>query len=145
MPRLAAVLLALLAVGSAFAEESLDAAQRAQRFSETIRPFFTPTATDRATLSPDGKHVAYTLHHGDTAYVMMINVDDPGVKIPIAVSEDREGPAFARNKIRGRVVFLDWAAGRRLVFSSDLGEIFAIDADGRNLKKFADLEDLSVF
>ncbi len=98
MPRLlCAPALCLLTAATVFAADDspkpdapADSAE--PRFADTIKPFFAPIATDRATIAPDGKHVAYTLHKGDTAYVMIMNVDRPDVKLPIALCEDRARP-----------------------------------------------------
>lgn len=161
MSRLALPLLALLTVASLTASDNDKSGEADGSYTATIKQFFEPITTDRATLAPDGKHVAYTAHRGDTAYVIIMNVDRPDVKLPIAVSVDRarfknfgeqidsdgtsagdgtSAQSFAAEKTPGSIPFLAWANAKRLVISSDLPEILGIDADGRNLKTLVKLD-----
>jgi len=44
---------------------------------DKIAAYFRPYQTDRASLAPDGRHLAYSLHEGETVYVLIVDVDDP--------------------------------------------------------------------
>lgn len=162
MPRLAALALwfgfgAVTLV--AFAEET--SANVEVDFTKSVAPFFAPFTTDRAALAPDGKHVAYTLHKGESVYVIIMAIDRPEEKVTLAVGDDRRRgktragsivsdvdqlnasrPNFgADEKTPATVPLLVWPGPNRLVMSNDVPELVAADRDGKRAGKLVDTED----
>jgi dipeptidyl aminopeptidase/acylaminoacyl peptidase len=161
MPRqvIAALTLGLLALGTLHSAEDATPANET-RSVDSVTPFFTPFATERAALAPDGKHVAYTLHRDHTAYVIIMDVERPQVKLTVAIGEDRaavntfdrdrvnpasDEPDFgADEKTPATVPFLVWAGPNRLNVSNDVPELVAVDGDGAHPGKLVDQDDVSV-
>jgi dipeptidyl aminopeptidase/acylaminoacyl peptidase len=100
---------------------------------DKIATYFRPYQTDRASLAPDGRHLAYTMRDGETAYVMIVDVDDPNSKVPVAVADDRYRlNASDREKTSASVTLLRWTSSRRLIIADDSPVVYGVDADGQN-------------
>ncbi len=142
--------LALAAVTTA-----LDAATR-----EQIAALFRPFLAEQVTLSPDGRHVAYTEHARGELLVIIMKLEAPYSKVTLAVDDDHE-LAFSKEKQHARLRFLRWATPNRLVFAPAeekipvkrprgvfgpkyLAPILGVDADGKNPGKLIDGEDYLV-
>src|SRR5438874_9271570 len=95
-----------------FGQEPADATEK--KFADSIAPFFAPFTTDRAALAPDGKHVAYTLHKGDTAYVIIMDVDRPDSTLTVAIAKDRARAKTADGTIKADTDEIDPDAGNFL-------------------------------
>lgn len=68
------------------------------------------------TLSPDGKHVAYTQHAKGVLRVVVLAVDQPEKRITLEVDEDRP-VALSREKARADLRYLRWASPTQLVIA----------------------------
>jgi len=129
---------------------------------DRIAAWFQPDRVGQATLSPDGRHLAYTVHEDGRTVIILSDIDNPSKGSMVKVGED----AVIRNsrdheKSPMRVPFFRWAAPDRLVFSAEIPGIvdvdvrrthepsnvevvYGVDADGRNLKKLADEDSLAL-
>lgn len=118
---------------------------------EKYAPYFMAPQTERAVLSPDGKYVAYTVHKGETLYVQIVPLDNPAARKSVAISDDFWSAEFESASTRGnreekvtaRVDYLRWITETRLVFSSNEGRVFAINADGSNAQTLATPKDIA--
>ncbi|MBE2213257.1 MAG: prolyl oligopeptidase family serine peptidase [Opitutaceae bacterium] len=127
------------------------------RSGDRFADFFAPFRTDIATLSPDGKHLAYSLREDDRVSVLVVEVEHPQVaKAKVVVISDAQAtPALAigsREKVPARILWMRWATPTRLVletnrafatsndtsWASHAGEVLAFDADGGNAVSLAD-------
>jgi dipeptidyl aminopeptidase/acylaminoacyl peptidase len=131
--------------------------------AEQVRPgerfadFFAPFRTDIATLSTDGKLLAYSLREEDRVSVVVVEVERPQVaKAKVDVISDAQAtPAMSagsRERVPARILWMRWATPTRLVletnrafatstvesWSSYTGEVLAFDADGANAVSLAD-------
>gem|GEM_PF-4886461 len=114
---------------------------RSLSLSERVLVLYRPLVGEQITLSPDGHSVAYTQHENGRISVVVRNVDEPEPKNSFVVAEDK-ARAGSSEKRPAQVKFLRWITpGRLLVQTSDL--IFRVDADGRNVRKLVDRNDLA--
>jgi len=126
---------------------------------------YSPTRTDRASLAPDGRHLAYTVHEGRQLRLVLVDVDRPSEKAAVIVGEDERSVLHSVSQVRRvRIDFLRWVTPSRLVYvvcvptNSRLGdrekleekewvetqrqEVRVVDADGRNASVLADADKL---
>ena len=95
-----------------------------------IARLFAPFRTDTASLSPDGKHLAFSEHENGTLSLKLVALETNKVR-RVAVSEDYVEPMSGfREKLPSRLTFLRWKSPTRLIFSVDDNVIWAINADG---------------
>lgn len=130
-----------------------------------FKPLFQPFRTEIATLSPDGKYLAYTVRDKDTVNVAVIEVDHPEkMHAYVQVLSDEQATAMLvmgqAEPTPARINWMKWVSPTRLVaetnqtfsravgadsvWNSWRGSIIAFDADGANAKTIAtpfDLED----
>lgn len=113
---------------------------------ENFFTLFTPLRTDRAAISPDGKHIAYTVREGETLNVVIVETDNPGVLKTVAVAGTDESSTPSFSELSGRIPaainWMKWVNNNRLVwetngiavidFKNYPGAVMAIDADGSN-------------
>jgi dipeptidyl aminopeptidase/acylaminoacyl peptidase len=127
-----------------------------------LSTWFEPDRVQQATLAPDGRHLAYTVHEEGKTTIVLVDVDDPSKGARVPVGEDAiVHDSHDTEKTPMRVPFLRWAAPDRLVFSAEITDIpvvdvrrinpptnvvvvYAVDADGRNLTKLANDDDLAL-
>lgn len=118
-----------------------------------FRPLFRPFRTENATLSPDGRHLAYTVRADDTVEVVVVAAAEPGViRTRVKVVDDRAATLQLRPNQRennpGQVLWLRWVTEDRVVVGTNeaylqgSGSVFAFDADGGNARKLADPRDI---
>lgn len=132
---------------------TFDPAQDPNRFVDLFAPF----RTDAAALSPDGRHLAYTVHEKDELLLFIVPIDEPGtLKARVLVLADRLATPMmqlrSRERTPARVRWMSWVTSNRLVFetnrvfpfgggsggwSNAVGEVVAIDADGQNARVIA--------
>lgn len=121
---------------------------------ELIDVLFRPFLAEQVTLSPDGRHVAYTEHVRNELHVIIMRLEEPYSKVTLLVDDDA-GIAFSKEKQRASLRFIRWATPNRLVFAPSeeqisvpqspprfLSPVMAVDADGKNPRKLIDGEDL---
>lgn len=132
------------------------------RFAGLFRLF----RTERAALSPDGRHLAYSVREGEDLFVVTLDLDHPAqLKARVKVVDDRAAtPMLARNqreRTPGRILWLGWVTPDRLVVETNAvhtqpvsadgdwaswsGAILAFDADGGNARQLASPADLPEF
>jgi dipeptidyl aminopeptidase/acylaminoacyl peptidase len=131
-----------VALGLLFAlgfTNSLFAQSRAEELALIFRPF----ETDHVTLSPDGRHLAYTERAGEKLDLVLRDLDaNRLVRVPVgeARAEELSG---AREKTPARLTFLQWATAERLVFNLNDRNIWSIKADGSGARRMADASDFA--
>jgi acetyl esterase/lipase len=127
-----------------------------------LSAWFQPDRVQQATLAPDGRHLAYTVHEDEKTTIVLVDVDDPSKGATVPVGEDAViHDSHDTEKTPMRIPFLGWAGPSRLVFSAEITSIpvvdirrinpptnvvvvYAVDADGRNLTKLANDDDLAL-
>jgi pimeloyl-ACP methyl ester carboxylesterase len=119
---------------------------------ELIDVLFRPFLAEQVTLSPDGRHVAYTEHVRNELHVVIMKLEEPYPKVTLVVDDD-DGIAFSKEKQRATLRFLRWATPNRLVFAPAeqafrgtagkryVAPVLAVDADGKNPRKLTDSSD----
>ncbi len=139
--------------------------------SHRFEDLFAPLRTDFATLSPDGKLLAYPARRGSKMSIVVVAADQPGkAKTVIDVLTDEDAtPMLGNNKERtpARIEWLRWASANRLVVQSNAqppvhngdpgtdataaspwysvpGVVIAFDADGSNPKTLVTPRDLAL-
>jgi dipeptidyl aminopeptidase/acylaminoacyl peptidase len=134
------------------------AAPTAREIADRLEPDRVP----QATLAPDGRHLAYIVHEDQKTTIVLVDVDDPTRGAVVPVGDD----TFVRDagdseKTPLQIPFIRWAGPDRLVFSVEIpglpvvdvrraseptqvSVVYAVDANGRNLTKLADADDLAL-
>jgi dienelactone hydrolase len=118
---------------------------------ERFADYFRPDQTTKAALSPDGRYVAYSVHKGESLYLQILDLENPGIHQDVAVADDYWEPEYSNSRMpTGRdeknvaaADMLRWMTARRVVFSSNEGRVFAIDADGKNPQILATPRDVA--
>ncbi len=111
-PRVLSSLLLLPALVAGAAEPG-----RTDAIDEAVSSFFRPYQHDQAALSPDGRHVAMSEHlPGQPPAIVIVKVDERSSQRQV-VDEGREHG----------VVQLRWVSSTRLVFTTRLGAVGALD------------------
>lgn len=90
---------------------------------------FRPQRGENMTLSPDGKHLAYTEHVGDELIILVQDLDTLAIKARIVADEDRP-ILHSKEKERVDLRFLRWGAGGRLLFAPSVETIQPPVRDG---------------
>ncbi|MES1166599.1 MAG: alpha/beta fold hydrolase, partial [Pseudomonadota bacterium] len=127
-----------------------------------ITAWFQPDRIQQATLSSDGHHLAYTVHEDAKTVIILTDVDNPSKGEMVGVGEDTViQNSRDHEKTPIRVPFFHWAGPNRLVFSAEIPGVsdidirrtheptnitivYAVDADGRNLLKLANADDVAL-
>jgi alpha-beta hydrolase superfamily lysophospholipase len=118
-----------------------------------FRALFQRFRTEHAALSPDGRHLAYTVREQDTVYVLVVDLAQPEViKTRVQVVDDRAATLrLGQNQYEdnpGQVRWLRWVTSNRVVVGTNeatmmgSGAVLGFDADGANARKLADPRDL---
>jgi pimeloyl-ACP methyl ester carboxylesterase len=123
---------------------------------------FQPVRTSKATLSPDGRYLAYTVRENSALSVVVVDVDHPSVvktKVTALTDEDAT-PMMANNRERtpAAIRWMRWATPTRLVLETNVqvpfalpgggdwysvsGVIIGFDADGSNVKTLVTPRDV---
>jgi dipeptidyl aminopeptidase/acylaminoacyl peptidase len=130
--------------------------------TEELTTWLSPYRTEQATLAPDGRHLAYTVHEEEQMVIVIVDVDQPSKKSVVPVGRDwviRDSQDKERTPMR--VPFLRWVGANRLVFQAELPSlnepdvrrgreptsvsvIYGVDADGRHLGKLVDEDNLTL-
>jgi dipeptidyl aminopeptidase/acylaminoacyl peptidase len=112
--------------------------------ADPIAEIFQPYQTEQVALAPDGKHLAYSLHHDDLISVILLDLDTNKAR-QVDVAKDIVEPlSGVQEKSPSSVTYLRWTSGGRLIFSVNDIAIWAIDADGSNPKELVSIRDLNV-
>lgn len=118
-----------------------------------FRKLFEQFRTERATLSPDGRYLAYSVREDASLYVHVVDCDQPAtLKARVQVGTDdgatlRLG-TFQREDTPARILWMRWVSANRLVvgtnerFLQGTGAIVAFDADGGNARILATPRDM---
>jgi dipeptidyl aminopeptidase/acylaminoacyl peptidase len=110
----------------------------AQSRAEELALIFRPFETDQVTLSPDGRHLAYTERSGENLDLVIRDLDaNKLVRVPVGEARALE-LSGAKEKTPARLTFLQWATTERLVFNLNDRNIWSIKADGSGAKRLAD-------
>lgn len=162
---LTSLLFAASASHSALRAQNQPPPTSAQPEKSDFEKLFMPFRTERAALSPDGKHLAYTLREGENLSVVVVEVDNPGkAKAKVTVVTDEAATPMmevhAVEKTPGAIRWMRWITDARLVVETNrcfpfnvdagdvgnwynsVGEIIAFDLDGKNPKHLATPRDL---
>jgi dipeptidyl aminopeptidase/acylaminoacyl peptidase len=110
----------------------------AQSRTDELALIFRPFETDQVTLSPDGRHLAYTERAGEKLDLVIRDLDaNRLVRVPVgeARAEEMKG---AKEKTPARLTFLQWATPERLVFNLNDRNVWSVKADGSGAKRLAD-------
>jgi pimeloyl-ACP methyl ester carboxylesterase len=132
------------ATAAAAPTDPVQAARDPHRFEDIFAPF----VTDTASLSPDGRHLAYSILEGGTLHVVVVAVDDPGMfRTKVAVNSlkaarpniyEQGGGRQAEYPVRIRQMI--WILPTRLLVVTELGSgpaLMAFDLDGANARILA--------
>lgn len=121
--------------------------------AERLLPYFEPMPGETtAAIAPDGRHLAFTRHENGTLYLHLLDLDERAKQRVVAVADDfltpEYGPGGAsvssnREKIHARLVFLRWVSAARLVFTTNEGRLYGIDADGNEAKTLIRPKDIA--
>lgn len=114
------------------------------RFNKLFAPF----TTEHASLSPDGKHLAFSLLQEGKLYVAVMEIDKPDrltAKILInsrSNATPRSGPLLGpKPEFVPRVNWMAWVSSTRVVASTRMAEqgevVVGFDATGENLRVLA--------
>lgn len=95
-----------------------------QRFEALLAP----PRTDRATLSPDGLHLAYTILQGPTTAIEVIAVDD----------YDDHDTIYLGDMGGARIVDMQWVGNDQVVVATEDWVIGIVDLSTRKLRKLLD-------
>jgi pimeloyl-ACP methyl ester carboxylesterase len=155
------VLLCLATVALLAAQETPAPPAPSAPVEQVLRPpepgrfkaLFQRFRTENAALSPDGRHLAYSVLEEDTVYVVVVDLDRPDIiKTRVKVVDDRaatlQRAANQREDNPGRILWLRWVTSNRVVVGTNevslrgTGAVLAFDADGGNARKLADPGDL---
>ncbi len=97
---------------------------------DPIAEIFQPFETELASLSPDGKHLAFSQKKGSRMYLTLRNLETNETK-SIPVADDYVAPlSGVKEATPTRITFLRWATAKRVVFAVDDVIVWAINADG---------------
>lgn len=103
---------------------STNTASRTERFLELFQPF----RSENATLSPDGRYLAYSLRTEDKTLIHIVDVDQPGkIKTSAIVGSDADAsPMFSENdeKTPLEIRWMHWVTPTRLVIVTNHGGVF---------------------
>lgn len=122
---------------------------------QRLADIFSPFRIDRAALSPDGRHVAYTLREGDSVSVLIAAVDTPDRALTKArAALDSHAPSSAFYHERAEVRWLDWLDDDRVAVLTNIeipvrgtglnsrnGALYVIDRVTGNGRKFHDARE----
>ena len=163
--RCALVSIALLSAISSFAQsESVPSEADREEFQKRrFASLFRPFRTDLATLSPDGKYLAYTVRENGAVSVAVVALDNPSaVTTRVVVVTDDSATAVmeqnTREKTPGAVRWMRWVNPTRLVVETNRifaqrgdeswvntpGEIVAFEADGSDARSLVTPRDVQL-
>lgn len=129
-----------------------------------FRRFFRPFRTERAALSPDGRHIAYSVREGEKLFVVVVDADEPEkIKTTVQVGDDDSSTpmlsAKQREKTPARINWMRWVTENRVVvetnraftqvvhgtsdWSTWSGAVMGFDADGGNARLLAGPDDVA--
>jgi pimeloyl-ACP methyl ester carboxylesterase len=127
--------------------------------TQDIDELFQPYSTNRAAISPDGRHVAYPVREKESLSLVIVDLARPEAPVRVDVAKDQVVPLSGeKHKTPVEMTFLRWAKPGRLVFSANIfssrtlpagtwlileGMVFAIDADGKNARVLANPDDVA--
>lgn len=119
--------------------------------SGRLEGLFRPFSTDIAALSPDGRHLAYSIRGGESLSIVVVEIDNPSVaKARVTVAQDStSSPMLAANMrehVPARVRWMKWVTPTRIAVETNqnfaeaqgdswvnrTGAVIAFDADGQN-------------
>ena len=130
-----------------------------ERFFNLFHPF----RTEAATLSPDGRRLAYAVREDENLYVAVVDVDDHAkLQLKILVgTTDSSTPALDRyhltEKNPARIRWMGWATSNRLLIETNAslatspgdgwintsGAIFGVNADGSDARTLVTPRDVT--
>jgi dipeptidyl aminopeptidase/acylaminoacyl peptidase len=110
--------------------------------SDQIAGIFRPFQTDRASLAPDGKHVAYEERRDGRLFLILLNLEtNRAVELPL--TEDRAMPlSGVTEKVPARIAYVGWPTADRVIACVQDEVLVAVDADGRNFRTLLEWKDL---
>lgn len=133
---------AIATVPDSFAQaHALPAPNDSHRFEDVFAPF----TTEAASISPDGKHLAYSVLDEGLLYVVVVAIDDPGkflakVAVNSIKGAQRDGQSGGREVVPPRIFWLGWISPTRLAVLTQVRNgpaLMAFDADGANARILA--------
>jgi pimeloyl-ACP methyl ester carboxylesterase len=109
------------------------------------RDLFAPLRTEKAALSPDGKHLAYTVREDEKIYVHIVAIDQSdAVKARVEMRDLRDAnlSGIPWDFDAQLIDWLGWVNNTRLVFAGNwspavTGVIMAVNADGSDARLLA--------
>lgn len=125
-----------------------------------FREFFRPFRTDRAAISPDGKHLAFTVREADKLYVVTCATDklDTALAKVLVADDESASPMLVSNQAESTpaaIHWMRWVLPNRLVIETNRisvrfdggwsdwrGAVIAFDADGGNAKTLVQPSDV---
>lgn len=128
---------------------SVSAAEAPARFED----IFAPLRTEVAALSPDGRHVAYSLREAGSIYIVTVAIDHPEqaiVRVRVADDELAGGyseshPDFIPGKDISQILWMQWISPTRLAVQTNLsflqirglpqGAIYTFNLDGTDARR----------
>jgi hypothetical protein len=115
---------------------------------------YRPDSVGQIALSPDGRHLAHTVHAGSTISLVITDLEQPAKKATRLIGKNF-ATSFTVEETRGAtilagVTFLQWISSDRLVYAVSqanvrgiaVDEIWAVGSEGRDHRKLVDSEEL---
>ncbi len=107
-----------------------------------IARLFAPLRTETASLSPDGKYLAYSEHEAGQLNLVIVALESNRAR-RIEVAEDYMEPMSGhKERLPSRLTYLGWKSATRLIFSVNDYIIWAINADGTQPKRLIGARDV---
>lgn len=126
---------------AAMALSAMSVLRAADVTDDDLAQIFRPFEGEQITLSPDGRHVAYTERTGEELFLVLRDLEkNTRTRVPVAAAKAEE-LSGAREKTPASLTFLRWATADRLVFNLNRQNVWSIRADGSNARRLADPRD----
>lgn len=109
---------------------------------DPIKAIFRPFETENASISPDGRYLAYSFRSKHLVHLAIRALDTNETKLIPAAKDYVPTMSGLKEAAPARITFLRWATPKRLVLSVDDVTIWAIDADGSNALAIVKSRDL---
>ncbi|WP_438482537.1 alpha/beta hydrolase family protein [Oleiharenicola lentus] len=97
---------------------------------------FMPLQGEAAAISPDGRHVAYSVRSGNEVSIIIrpLPLDSTCAARLVVASDESTAPSKIFQSKQARVTWLRWSTNDRLIAQINAGKIMGTDVDGKNAR-----------